>query len=315
MWAYIFRRLSLIPILLIGITMCVFWLVRLAPGDPVSAQYGVDISRADPAKIDRIREELGLNDPIYVQYLRYVGHLLQGDLGKSITTKMPVSEELSSRFPATLELTLAAMILSVFVSVPLGIIAGLNRGSWIDNVLMGGSLFGVSMPSYWLGIMLMLLFGLTLDWFPVTGRGDGPLLTRLDHLVLPAITLSTGLIGFNSRLMRSAILDVMSEDYIRTARSKGLSYKRVVLRHMFPNALIALVTVLGMQFASLLGGAVLIETIFAWPGIGRLAVDRVFRRDYPVIMGTVLMLASTFMISNLAVDVLYSFLDPRIRYD
>ncbi|MCP4423639.1 MAG: ABC transporter permease [Chloroflexi bacterium] len=315
MWNYILRRLLIIPILLIGVTLSVFFLIRLAPGDPVTAQYGIKLHEADPEKIEELKEKLGLNEPLHIQYLRYMQGLLQGDMGVSITSKRPVIEEIGSRFPATLELSVAAMILSVLFSVPLGIIAGLNRGSWIDNLLMGGSLLGVSIPSYWLGIMLMLLFGLTFNWFPVSGRGDGMLWTRLDHLALPAITLSTGLIGFNSRLMRSAILDVMSKEYIRTARGKGLPYYRVVLKHMFPNALIALVTVLGMQFASLLGGAILIETIFSWPGIGRLAVERIFRRDYPVIMGTVLIFAVTFMISSLIVDMIYSFLDPRIRYD
>ncbi|MBI9046559.1 MAG: ABC transporter permease [Anaerolineaceae bacterium] len=315
MWTYILRRILVIPVLLLGITITVFFLVRMAPGDPVTAQYGIKLHEADPEKIEQLREKLGLNDPLHIQYIRYVSNLVQGDMGTSITSRLPVIEEIGSRFPATLELALAAMVFSVIFSVPLGIIAGLNRGSWNDNLLMGGSLLGVSIPSYWLGIMLMLLFGLTLDWLPVIGRGEGPIWGRLDHLVLPAITLSTGLIGFNSRLMRSAILDVMSKDYIRTARGKGLASKFVIIRHMFPNALIALVTVMGMQFASLLGGAVLIETIFAWPGIGRLAVERVFRRDYPVIMGTVLVFAFTFMISSLVVDVIYSFLDPRIRYD
>ncbi|MEN8171795.1 MAG: ABC transporter permease [Chloroflexota bacterium] len=315
MWTYILRRVLIIPVLLIGITLAVFLLVRLAPGDPVTAQYGLKLHEVDPAKIEAVREKLGLNDPLHIQYIRYIENLIHGDLGISITSKLPVIDEIRSRFPATLELTVAAMLLSILFSIPLGIVAGLNRGSWIDNLLMGGSLLGVSVPSYWLGIMLMLLFGLTLDWLPVTGRGDGPLWSRLDHLVLPAVTLAFALIGFNSRLMRSAILDVMSKDYIRTARGKGLVNKLVIVRHMLPNALIVLVTVLGMQFAGLLGGAVLIETIFAWPGIGRLAVERVFRRDYPVIMGTVLMFAFIFMISSLVVDIIYSFLDPRIRYD
>lgn len=315
MATYILRRLLVMPFLLFGITVVVFVLIHLAPGDPIAAQYGLKLDQADPVKIARLRQELGLNDPIHVQYLRYIKNLARGDLGQSITTHQPVAKEIAARFPATLELALSAMFLVIVLAIPLGVLAGLKRGSWVDNVLMGFSMLGVSMPSFWLGTILMLTFSLALGWLPTSGRGDGPLWHRLNYLILPSVTLAFGMIGFNSRIMRSAIIDVLSKDYVRAARSKGLTYRRTVFRHALPNALIALVTVMGMQFAGLLGGAVIIEMIFAWPGIGRLAVNSVFRRDYPVIMATVLMFAIFFMVANLIVDILYSWLDPRIRYD
>lgn len=315
MGRYILRRLLIFPFMLLGITLVVFVLIRLAPGDPIAAQYGLKLSEADPQKIERLRREMGLYDPLPVQYLRYLNDLLHGNMGLSISTHQPVLTEIAARFPATLELALSAMLLAILISIPLGVLAGLKHGTLVDNLLMGASMFGVSVPSFWLGIVLLLVFGLWLHWLPGAGRGDGPLWTRLNALILPAVTLAVGMIGLNSRILRSSIIEVLSKEYIRTARGKGVRPRNVINTHALPNALIALVTVFGMQFANLLGGAVVIEMVFAWPGIGRLAVNAVFRRDTPVIMGTVLVFAIIFMLANLVVDLLYSALDPRIRYE
>ncbi len=296
MTTYIIRRLILLPLLVLGISLIVFVLVHLAPGDPISTQFGMRLSGMDQAQIDRMREDLGLNDPILVQYVRYMGRLLRGDMGESISTHTPVFKEIMDRFPATIELTLTAMIIQILISIPLGIISALKRGSLLDNALMGGALFGVSMPSFWLGIMLILLFSLTLGWLPTAGRGDGPLYERLNYLILPSLTLAVGMMAINSRMMRSSMLEVLGQDYVRTAHAKGLKKWYVLVKHALPNSLIPIVTLMGMQFAYLLGGAVVIETVFAWPGIG-------------------LIFSLIFIIMNLIVDILYTVIDPRIRYD
>jgi peptide/nickel transport system permease protein len=315
MTTYIIRRLLILPLLMLGISLIVFILIQMAPGDPIAAQYGLKLAEADPVKIARLREDLGLNDPILVQYGRYLLRLVRGDMGQSLTTRTPVIEEISSRYPATMELAFTAMILVVIISVPLGVLAALRRGTLVDNFLMAGALFGVSIPNFWFGIMSILVFGLWLGWLPISGRGDGPLFQRLSFLVLPAFTLAIGLMGINSRLVRSSMLEVLGLDYIRTAYAKGVRPRLVIVRHAVRNALIPVITVLGLQFASLLGGAIIIETIFAWPGIGRLAVNAIWRRDYPVIMGTVLIFSFTFILANLIIDILYTMLDPRIRYE
>jgi peptide/nickel transport system permease protein len=312
---YILTRLLLLIPLLFGVSLFTFILINIAPGDPISTQFGLDPRGGDPATIDRLRDELGLNDPLPMQYLNYLGNLLKGDMGTSISTRIPVSEEILFRLPATVELAVVAMILVLLVAIPLGIISALYRGSIIDMFSMGIALLGVSMPSFWLGIMLMLLFSLELGLLPSSGRGDGSIGSELEHLILPSVTLAFGLLGLATRIMRSSMLDVLAEDYIRTARSKGLGPRRVILVHGLSNAFIPLLTILGIQFAALLGGAVIIEMIFAWPGIGRLAVNAIFRRDYPVVMGTVLVFSVTFLIVNLFIDILYTVVDPRIRYD
>ena len=315
MTTYVIRRLLILPLLLLGITLVVFILIQFAPGDPIAAQYGLKLAEADPAKIERLKEEMGLNDPIMVQYGNYLLRLVQGDMGQSITSKISVVEEISARFPATLELAITSMVLIILFSIPLGVLAALKRGTLIDNLLMGASLFGVSIPGFWFGIMSILVFGLWLGWLPISGRGNGPIFARLEYLILPSFTLAIGIMGINSRLVRSSMLEVLDLDYIRTAKAKGLKPGKVITRHAIRNALIPVVTVLAMQFASLLGGAVIIETIFAWPGIGRLAVNGIWRRDYPIIMGTVLVFSFVFILANLLVDILYTFLDPRIRYE
>ncbi len=314
MTTYIIRRLLILPLLMLGISLIVFILIQLAPGDPITSQYGLKLSEMDIATVERLREELGLNDPVLVQYGRYLGNLLQGNMGQSITSRTPVLNEIAARFPATLELAALGMLMTVLVAVPLGVFAAIKRGSLFDNVLMAGALFGVSIPSFWFGVMVILVFGLWLGWLPISGRGDGPIYQRLEYLVLPSLTLAIGLMGIVSRMVRSSVIEVLGLDYIRTARAKGLKSRTVLVRHAIRNALIPVITIMGLQFAGLLGGAIIIETIFAWPGIGRLAVNAIWRRDYPVIMGTVLIFSFTFILANLLVDILYTVLDPRIRY-
>jgi len=313
--SYILQRLLILFPLLLAISMVTFLLAHLAPGDPVMARFGLDVKRMETERLEQIREELGLNDPLPIQYLRYLKDLLRGDMGRSLTTHAPVSEEIASRFPATLQLTVASMLFMLIVAIPLGVISAVKRGTLIDNLCMGGALLGVSMPAFWFGIMLMLLFSLKLGWLPSTGRGDGTFWGTVKALIMPGITLGTGLMGLVTRLTRSSMLEVLGQDYMRTAHAKGLAPRLVLIRHGLRNALIPVATVVGAQFASLLGGTVIIETVFAWPGIGRLAVDAISRRNYPVIMGTVLVFSVTFVLINLLVDVLYTLIDPRIRYD
>ena len=313
MTRYIINRLMILPLLLLGISVILFFLTQLIPGDPLVGRFGMRIAQMDEDQIAALRGELGLDDPIYVQYGVYLGRLLQGDLGDSVTTRNPVLDEITARLPPTLELAVATMLLVMILSVPLGIIAALNKGKLVDNVLMAGALLGFSMPSFWLGIMLMLLFSLQLGMFPPAGRGEGMIFERLDHLILPTITLALVFIGYNSRIVRSATLEIIEQDYVRTARSKGLSERYVLVRHIIPNTMIPLVTILGVQFAGLLGGTVIVETIFAWPGVGRLAINAISRRDYPIILGTTMFFASFYILINLFVDVLYVVIDPRIR--
>jgi peptide/nickel transport system permease protein len=314
MLQYIIRRLLVLVPLLIGVTVITFTMIRLVPGDPVAAQYGANPEEMDPEVVERLREELGLNDPLPVQFARYVGHLIRGDLGRSITTKRPVGPDIVQRFPATMLLAVSAIAVVLLVSIPLGIISALKRGSLLDSVVMTISLFGVSMPNFWIGVVLILIFALRLDWLPSVGRGEGVVGT-IKSLILPAVTLGTSMAGLVTRITRSSMLEVLGQDYMRTAHAKGLQRRVVLVRHGLRNALIPVVTILGLQFASLLGGTVIVETIFAWPGMGRFAVNAIWRRDYPVIMGTVLVFAVIFMLVNLVTDVLYTFLDPRIRYD
>ena len=314
MTKYIYRRLLLLFPMLLGVSAFTFLLLQVVPGDPVTAAYGLDIENMDPGQVERIREQLGLNDPLPVQYLRYLGRLLQGDMGRSISTRRPIATDLLQRYPATMILALASLLIVVTIALPLGVLSARYRNSWIDHLAMLISLFGVSMPNFWVGIMLILLFALYIPLFPSYGMRPG-LEGTLKSLILPALTLGTSLAGLVTRLTRSSMLEVISQDYIRTARAKGLSERQVLIKHGLKNACIPVITVLGLQFAGLLSGAVIVERVFAWPGIGRFAVDAISRRDYPVIMGTVLIFATTFVVINLLLDILYVYVDPRIRYD
>lgn len=332
MFQYIVRRIiQLIPVLL-GVTFFAYSLLLLT-GDPVGAMAG---EHATPETREQIREQLGLNDPVPVQYGRFLARLAQGDLGRSIMTRSPVSSELKQFFPATLELALSAMIIAIIIGIPLGVVAGYKHNTFIDLSTTFGALVGVSMPIFWLALMLLWVFGLKLDWFPTTGRLDPnidlnkitnlyiidslltgnvqALTSALHHLALPALALSTIPTAFIARITRSSMLDVLSEDYVRTARSKGLRERVVIYRHALKNAMLPVVTIIGLLTGLLMTGAILTETVFAWPGMGRWVVNAIVARNFPVVQAAVLVFASIFVFVNLIVDISYAFFDPRIRY-
>lgn len=303
MLIYSLRRLvNLVPTLLI-VSFLVFAMVRLIPGDPVSAIAGPDSS---PELMDQIRESLGLNEPLLSQYGVYLKGLVTGDLGTSIRSRQPVSAEIGRRLPATLELAGAAMFLSLVVGVTLGVLAALRPGGVIDGVARFVSLFGVSSPTFWTGLLFVLAFAYYWRLFPVSGRGG------LEHLVLPAVTVSLTSVAFISRLTRASLLEVLSQDYVRTARAKGTASSIVVVKHALRNALMSPITVAGLEFGRLLSGVIVIEIIFSWPGTGRLLINAIQFRDFPVIQGLVLVFALIFALVNLIVDLVYAALDPRI---
>jgi peptide/nickel transport system permease protein len=310
--SYIARRLLLTIPTLLGVTFLVFAVVRLQPGDPALEIAG---QGATKEILESIRQELGLDRPFLVQYLDFMEKLFRGDLGRSLKTKEPVAPKVWNRFLNTLELTAVAMIIAVLIGSTAGIISAIRPYSIWDNLSMLGALFGVSMPVFWQGIMLMLVFALWLEqWIgwglPATGRGT------LLHLILPALTLGTSSAAIIARMMRSTMLEILRQEYILTAHAKGASSGAVIFKHALRNALIPVVTVVGLTFGGLLSGAVLTETVFAWPGIGRLIVEEgILTRDYPIVQGAILMVALGFVLVNLLVDLLYAYIDPRIRYD
>ena len=308
MISYIVRRFLLVIPILWGAATLVFVLMFMVPGDPARLLMG---QHGDERTLEAIRAELGLDQPVYVQYGRYIGRLLKGDLGTSYRQRRPVTEIIAERFPATLKLAMASMAVAIIFGVTAGILAGTFRNSIMDWLVMILSLSGISMPVFWLGMMLILVFASGLGWLPVGGYGRSG---DLRHLALPALSLAAISIGYIARMMRSSLLEVIGKDYIRTARAKGLSKKAVVPRHALRNAFIPVITVIGINFASLLGGAVATETVFAWPGLGRATVDAIRMRDLPVVEGCVLFLAFVFVMVNLAVDLSYAWFDPRIRY-
>lgn len=293
-----------IPVL-IGVSILVFAIIRFIPGDPARTIAGV---HASPEYIAQVRQELLLDEGLHVQYYVYLTNLLQGDMGRSTFTRRPVTTELYQRFPNTLVLASTAMVIAIIVGMSAGIVSATRRYSLFDNASMLFALFGVAAPVFWLGIMFQLLFSVNLGWFPSGGIGTW------QHLVLPALTLGLATTALIARITRSSMLDVLGQDYITTARSKGLVERVVIYKHALKNALIPVVTVMGLQFGTLLGGAVLTETVFSWPGVGRLMVDSILARDYPVVQGAVLVLAVFFVAINLVVDIIYAFLDPRITY-
>jgi peptide/nickel transport system permease protein len=312
---YLVRRLLLLVPVVAGVSVIVFTVLHLAPGDPAEIMLG---SQATQADLDRLRAELGLDAPVHVQYVRWLGRVLRGDLGRSLWMKRPVALEVLERFQATLILTGAALLLSTVGGVALGIGSAAHPHSLLDRVAAIASLFGASMPVFWLGIVLMVIFSLWLGWLPASGMyapyGGGGLRDLLSHLALPALTLAAASVTIIARLTRSTMLEQLGQDYVRTARAKGLAERRVVVRHALGNSLIPIVTVIGVQAGYLLGGAVLTETVFAWPGVGTLMVQGILARDVPLVQGCVLVVALTFVLVNLAVDLLYAYLDPRIRY-
>ena len=330
---YILKRLlALIPTLL-GITVLVFLMVHLVPGDPAQVMLG---ERASAESLAALRHNLGLDQPLHVQFGRYISELAQGDLGRSIKSHERISVELMARFPATMELTLVCMVFACIVGIGAGIVSAVRRGTWWDYIGMTASLAGVSMPIFWLGLLLILAFSVGLGLFPVSGRLSshvfvssftglylvdslisGDFIAFGDvvwHLILPGITLGTVPAAVIARMTRSSVLEVLREDYVRTAWAKGLSERVVILRHALKNAFIPVLTVISLQFGYLLGGAVLTESIFAWPGVGRWLLLAVYARDFRAIQGGVLIVATTFVVVNLLADLLYAWLDPRIKY-
>lgn len=305
MYGYVIRRLLLAIPVLIGVSILVFAIIRFIPGDPARAIAGV---HASPEYIEQVRRELLLDEGLHVQYYVYITNLLQGDLGRSTFTRRPVTVELRERFPNTLILAATAMVIATIIGMSAGIISATRRYSLFDNFSMLAALVGVAAPVFWLGVMFQLLFSVHLGWLPSGGIGTWK------HLVLPSLTLGLATAALLARITRSSMLEVLRQDYITTARSKGLVERVVTYKHALKNAMIPVVTVMGLQFGTLLGGAVLTETVFSWPGIGRLMVDSILARDYPVVQGAVLLLAVFFVMINLVVDVIYAFLDPRISY-
>lgn len=305
MYGYVIRRLLLAIPVLIGVSILVFAIIRFIPGDPARAIAGV---HASEQYIEQVRSELLLDEPLHVQYFVYLGNLLRGDMGRSTSSRRPVTVELMERFPNTLLLAVTAMCIATVVGMSAGIVSATRRYSLFDNASMLVALGGVAAPVFWLGIMFQLLFAVNLGWLPSGGMGTWK------HLVLPAVTLGLATAALLARITRSSMLEVFRQDYITTARAKGLAERIVVYKHALKNALIPVVTVMGLQFGTLLGGAVLTETVFSWPGIGRLMVDSILERNYPVVQGAVLLLAVFFVLINLVVDVVYAFLDPRISY-
>jgi dipeptide transport system permease protein len=335
MLRFIFTRVSLIIPTFIGITLLAFFLIRLVPGDPIETLAGE--RGIDPARHEQLRKEYGFDKPVIVQYGIYLSRVLQGDLGKSMITQEPVLSEFSSLFPATIELALCAIIFALVLGLPAGIIAAIRRNSIFDHGVMGISLAGYSMPIFWWGLILILLFSVQFDLTPVSGRIDvlyyiepvtgfllidslffsedeGAFRSALAHLILPTIVLGTVPLAVIARMTRSAMLEVLGEDYIRTAKAKGLSRFRIIALHALRNALIPVVTVIGLQVGVLFTGAILTETIFSWPGVGKWLIEAIFRRDYPVLQGGVLLLGIVVMTVNLLVDLAYGLINPRIRH-
>lgn len=303
---YLIRRLAFsIPVLL-GVSIAVFLMLHLIPGDPALAML-----RGQPSvtqdDVNRLREQMGLNDPLPVQYLNWIGNVLQGDFGESILAKRPVLSMIAEQAWATIQLALVAMVMAIVIGSVLGTISALRRNSWVDTLCSLIALFGVSMPSFWFGLILIYVFSLRLGWFPVTGDGGWKL------LVLPAVALSLDFSAIIARLIRSSLIEVLQQDYIRTARAKGLREQGVILHHALRNALMAVITIIGLQFGTLLGGAVVIETVFARQGIGRLAITAITGKDFPLVQGIVILAAAVYVVVNLLIDLSYGLLDPRIK--
>ncbi len=334
MLRYVIKRvLTVIPVLL-GVSLLVFGFIRMIPGDVATVMLG---ERATPENVARVREQLGLNKPVYEQYLIFIGNALRGDLGRSVLRQEPVTQELLRRFPATIELALSAILIALLVGIPAGIVSAIRRGSVFDAASMLLALTGVSMPVFWLGLMLIFLFSVVLHLLPTGGRLGASMeftattnfllldsllqgnfhvfFQALRHLILPAVALGSIPMAIIARMTRSAMLEVLSADYIRTAHAKGLKERAVVINHALRNAWLPVITVVGLQVGRLLSGAILTETVFSWPGIGRWLVDAIYARDFPIVQGATLFIAIIFVGVNLLVDLLYAFVDPRIKFE
>ena len=309
MHKYILKRLLMLIPVILGVTFIVFFILNLSPGDPAAMILG---EQATAEAIEMKREELGLNDPILVRYFNYMKDLLHGDMGVSYRNSISVWEQVIDRFPNTVVLAIAGILVALLIGIPLGILSAKKQNTIIDNISMVLSLIGVSMPNFWFGLLVVMLFSLKLGWLPSQGMGEGfvPLLLSL---ILPALTLGTGSAGSIARMTRSSMLEVIRQDYISTARAKGVDERTVTFQHMLRNALIPIITAVGLQFGGLLGGAMLTETVFSWPGLGRLMVENIKSKDIPMVLGCVVFLATMFTIVNLLVDIVYAFVDPRIK--
>ena len=314
MLIFIARRLIVAIPVLFGISFITFALLTFAPGDAISLMLGSET--VNVANVERLQRDLGLNLPWYIQYKNYILKLFQGDLGTSITSQQPVARQIFERLPNTLLLTVSAMLIALLIALPAGVISAARQNRPADFAAMLFAMLGVAMPNFWLGLILIITFGLELRWLPIRGIGslnDG-LWDFVSHLILPALTLGTALAALLTRLTRNAMLDVLAEDYIRTARAKGAKRPRVLIKHALRNAIMPVVTTAGLQFGALLGGAIIVETIFSWPGLGLLSISAIRHRDLPTVQGSVLVFAVCFMVITLLVDVLYSVINPRIRY-
>lgn len=307
MWAYITRRIILLIPVLFGVSFLVFVAMYIVPGDAVDSMLADTGATAED--LARLREQYGLDQPFWVQYGRFLSTMMRGDLGRSLVNGRPVVQQLRNQFPATLELTVAALAIAIALGLPLGVLAAVKRGTLIDAISMVIALIGVSMPNFWLGLLFILFFSYQLGWLPAAGTGG------LRHLILPAFTLGFSGVAIIARIARSSLLEVLGSDYMRTARSKGLRERVIITKHGLRNSLASVLTIVGLQFGSLLGGAVVIETVFGRQGIGFLAANAIQRADFPLVQATVLLAALAFVLVNLMVDLSYSVLDPRIRYD
>lgn len=305
MLKYIIKKLLLMIPVLIGLTIFIFLIMHLAPGEPVDLIVGPN---ATPEVYENVRESLGLNRSLPMQYSIFLKNLLKGDLGRSILQNRPVSEMILERFPVTFKLGILSLLLSFIIAVPIGVIAAIKRNTYLDYVSMTGALIGISMPTFWFALILLYFFGYRLGWFPISGYGT------LGHLVLPVITVGLTDAAVTARMVRSSMLEVIGADYVRTARAKGVHENLVMGKHALKNALIPVITLLGMRVGWIFGGSVILETVFSIPGIGRLIVDGIFSRDYPVVQGSILVLAASVLIGNLIADILYAAVDPRIKY-
>jgi peptide/nickel transport system permease protein/oligopeptide transport system permease protein len=303
---YLARRLLAVVPVLFGVTLAVFSMLFLVPGDPVKMMLAEFVT--NPDQVAQMRAQLHLDEPVLKQYGRFVVNAARGDLGTSIRSRRPVSTEIGENVGSTAQLAVASMAVAIALGVPLGLMAALFRSSWFDAGSMIVALLGVSMPSFWLGLLMIVAFSLHLGWFPATGGGD------LWHLVLPAVTLGMIASAIIARLTRSSMLEVLGQDYVRTARAKGLAWWGVVVRHALKNALIPVITIFGLQFGNLLAGAVIVETVFSRPGLGRLIVGGILAKDFPLVQGTVLFVATAYVLINVLVDIAYAFVDPRIRF-
>lgn len=307
MTQYVIKRLMNLMVVALGVSILTFSLSFLTPGDPAEIklkQMGIEPSAQ---LVQKVREEMGLNKPVYRQYLHWLGGVLKGDLGASFRTGMPVGREMMIKLPATVQLTCTALLVLIGIAFPMGILAAVYKGTWIDHLSRAAALLGASLPSFWLSLLLIYFFAVKLSLLPVMGRGT------LLHLVLPSLALGLGMASTYARFLRASILDVLGQEFIMAARARGLRERIVIGKDVLKNALLSIVTLLGMSVGHLLGGTVIVETIFAWPGVGKYAVDAIFFRDYPVIQGYVLWMALIFVVANLLVDISYQYIDPRIR--